>query len=139
MSTFNHKLRLQAVLDNNTVLDVSNIHTIENVVFVSHGVANMEEQGFGGIDGFPAGEAHDFLIVKMVDGDGHVEWDNGDTQPLDMDLMPGQSFALLSNKSCDRSATAGDATVTNTALSVDTATSGRGVRFEYLILNNTAS
>lgn len=139
MSTFNHTLRLQAVLDNGTVLDVSNTQTIENVVFVSHGVANMEEAGFGGIDGFPAGELHDFLIVKMVDGDGHVEWDNGDTEPLAMDLMPGQSFALLSNKSYDRSTTAGDATVTNTALSVDTATSGRGVRFEYLILNNTAS
>jgi hypothetical protein len=139
MSTFTHQIRVQAILDNGTILDVSNIHPITNVLFVSHGVANMEEQGFGGIDGFPAGEAHDFLIVKMVDGDGHIEWDNGDTQPLSMDLMPGQSFALLSGKSYDRSTNAADATVTNTDIAVDTATSGRGVRFEYLILNNTAS
>jgi hypothetical protein len=75
----------------------------------------------------------------MTDGDGRIEWDNGDTQPLTTDLLPNQSFSLVSAKSYDRSTTAGDATVTNTDLEADTVTSGRGARFEYIILNTTSS
>jgi hypothetical protein len=139
MSTFTHTITIQAVLDNGTVMVCSNTHEIENVLHVSHGQGNMEEDGFGGVSGFPAGEPHDYFAIKMTDGDGRIEWDNGDTQPLTTDLLPNQSLCLLSNKSYDRSTTAGDATVTNTDLEADTVTSGRGCRFEYIILNTTSS
>jgi hypothetical protein len=127
----------RAVLDNGTVLEIDNLHTVTGVTHISRGLANMEEEGFAGMSGFPPAEAHVYLAAKMVSGAGLFTWENANADSLGVALSPGQTFELASWKSFDVSVTAGDGTVTETGLDVDVATAGRGAKFEYMILCDT--
>jgi hypothetical protein len=136
VADFNVWHNARAVLDNGTVLEIDNLHTVTGVTHISRGLANMEEEGFAGMSGFPPAEAHVYLALAMVAGAGFLTWENGNADSLEVALAPGQTFELASWKSFDVSATAGDGTVTDKGLDV-TMDAGRGVKFEYIILCNT--
>jgi hypothetical protein len=125
----------RAVLDNGTVLEIDNLHTVVGVTHISRGLANMEEEGFAGMSGFPPAEAHVYLALAMVAGAGFMTWENGNADSLEVALAPGQTFELASGKSFDVSATAATGTVFDTGLDV-AMDAGRGVKFEYMILSD---
>lgn len=138
MAEFVAYLGLEAVLDDGTVIDKDNSTTLYGIVGISRGVGNLEEAGFADMSGPTPTDRRAFMVVKMVDGSGVMEWENGNADTLTTQLSPGMCFVLPGAKSFDKSTTAGDATVTRTALDVDTALSGRGARFEYYVLTGAA-
>jgi hypothetical protein len=123
----------RAVLDNGTVLEIDNLHTIEGITHISRGLANMQEEGFAGMSGFPPAEPHTYLAAKIVSGAGVFTWENGNSDELEVALSMGQSFELCSAKSFDADTTAATGTVTDTGLDV-AMDAGRGVKLEYMIL-----
>jgi hypothetical protein len=126
----------RAVLDNGTVLEIDNLHTVTGVTHISRGLANMEEEGFAGMSGFPPAEAHVYLALAMVAGAGFLTWENGNADSLEVALAPGQTFELASGKSFDVSATAATGTVFDTGIDV-AMDAGRGVKFQYITLSKT--
>ena len=135
MADFDVWHNARAVLDNGTVLEIDNLHTVVGVTHISRGLANMEEEGFAGMSGFPPAEAHVYLALAMVAGAGFLTWENGNADSLEVALAPGQTFELASDRSFDVSATAATGTVFDTGIDV-AMDAGRGVKFEYMILSD---
>jgi hypothetical protein len=135
VADFNVWHNARAVLDNGTVLEIDNLHTVTGVTHISRGLANMEEDGFAGMSGFPPAEAHVYLALAMVAGAGFLTWENGNADSLEVALAPGQTFELASGKSFDVSATAATGTVFDTGIDV-AMDAGRGAKFEYMILSD---
>ena len=132
MSDFTHDISIVATVDGLDPIELYATQTIADVEHFSRGVIDDANPEIPGTTGGVAGNRPDFLLVIAKGDEVHVEMDNGDD--MDVSLLKGQTFGMLSGKTFTRTTDAGDTVVIADPVGLNTVVGGRGSTFEYLAL-----
>ena len=130
MSAFTHDISIVATIAGLDPIEVYATQTIADVEHFSRGVIDDANPEIPGTTGGVAGNRPDFLFVVAKGDEVKVELDNGDD--MDVSLLKGQTFGMLSGKTFTRTTDAGDTAVSSDAVGLNTVVGGRGNTFEYL-------
>jgi hypothetical protein len=130
VSEFTHDISIVASIAGLDPIEVYATQTIDEVVHFSRGVIDDANPEIPGTTGGLAGNRPDFLLVIAKGDTVQVELDNGDA--MDVSLLKGQTFGMLSGKTFTRTTDAGDTAVSADAVGLNTVVGGRGNTFEYL-------
>ena len=130
MSEFTHDISIVATVDGLDPIELYATQTIADVEHFSRGVIDDANPEIPGTTGGVAGNRPDFLFVIAKGDEVKVELDNGDD--MDVSLLKGQTFGMLSGKTFTRTTDAGDTEVSTDAVGLNTVVGGRGSTFEYL-------
>jgi hypothetical protein len=136
VSEFTHDISIVASIAGLDPIEVYATQTIDEVVHFSRGVIDDANPKIPGTTGGLAGDRPDFLLVIAKGDTVQVELDNGDA--MDVSLLKGQTFGMLSGKTFTRTTDAGDTAVSSDAVGLNTVVGGRGSTFEYLALAKEA-
>jgi hypothetical protein len=121
-----------ATVDGLDPIELYATQTIADVEHFSRGVIDDANPEIPGTTGGVAGNRPDFLFVIAKGDEVKVELDNGDD--MDVSLLKGQTFGMLSGKTFTRTTDAGDTEVSTDAVGLNAVVGGRGSTFEYLAL-----
>jgi hypothetical protein len=132
VSEFTHDISIVATIAGLDPIEVYATQTIADVEHFSRGVIDDANPEIPGTTGGVAGNRPDFLFVIAKGDSVQVELDNG--ADMDVSLLKGQTFGLLSGKTFTRTTDAGDTAVSSDAVGLNTVVGGRGSTFEYLAL-----
>jgi hypothetical protein len=130
VSEFTHDISIVATIAGLDPIEVYATQTIADVEHFSRGVIGDANPEIPGTTGGVAGNRPDFLFVIAKGDEVQVELDNGDD--MDVSLLKGQTFGMLSGKTFTRTTDAGDTAVSTDAVGLNTVVGGRGSTFEYL-------
>jgi hypothetical protein len=130
VSEFTHDISIVATVDGLDPIELYATQTIADVEHFSRGVIDDANPEIPGTTGGVAGNRPDFLFVIAKGDEVQVELDNGDD--MDVSLLKGQAFGMLSGKTFTRTTDAGDTEVSADAVGLNTVVGGRGATFEYL-------
>jgi hypothetical protein len=130
VSEFTHDISIVATVEGLDPIELYATQTIADVEHFSRGVIDDANPEIPGTTGGVAGNRPDFLLVIAKGDSVQVELDNGDD--MDVSLLKGQTFGMLSGKTFTRTTDAGDTAVSADAVGLNTVVGGRGSMFEYL-------